>query len=171
MRLAMHGHAQLSLQMYSDLQKRNIKPSASHSLESCAHVAIPGLVELGERHFHSMKILYGVEPNIKHYGCMVDLLGKAGRLAEAEKLIRGMPMKADVVIWGTLLAACRIHGNVEVGEWAAESLGRVEPSHGGSRVLLSNIYADAGRWEDAFLVRRAMKSQQMARSPGYSGVI
>lgn len=168
--LAMHGHAQLSLQMYSDLQKRNIKPSAITFIGVLCACCHSGLVELGERHFHSMKNLYGVEPNIKHYGCMVDLLGKAGRLAEAEKLIRGMPMKADVVIWGTLLAACRIHGNVEVGEWAAESLARVEPSHGGSRVLLSNIYADAGRWEDAFLVRRAMKSQQMARSPGYSGV-
>ncbi|KAE9455333.1 hypothetical protein C3L33_12768, partial [Rhododendron williamsianum] len=169
--LAMHGHAQLSLQMYSDLQKRNIKPSAITFIGVLCACCHSGLVALGEQHFNSMKTLYGVEPNIKHYGCMVDLLGKAGRLAEAEKLIRGMPMKADVVIWGSLLAACRTHGNVEVGEWAAESLAGVEPSHGGSRVLLSNIYADAGRWEDAFLVRRAMKSQQMARSPGYSGVI
>ncbi|KAI8561419.1 hypothetical protein RHMOL_Rhmol04G0338200 [Rhododendron molle] len=169
--LAMHGHAQLSLQMYSDLQKRNIKPSAITFIGVLCACCHSGLVALGEQHFKSMKTLYGVEPNIKHYGCMVDLLGKAGRLAEAEKLIRGMPMKADVVIWGSLLAACRTHGNVEVGEWAAESLAGVEPSHGGSRVLLSNIYADAGRWEDAFLVRRAMKSQQLARSPGYSGVI
>ncbi|GFZ09962.1 mitochondrial editing factor 18 [Actinidia rufa] len=124
----------------------------------------------GKRHFESMK-KYGTEPNIKHYGCMVDLLGRAGKLEEAEDLIRSMPMKADVIIWGTLLAACRTHGNTEIGERAAENLARVEPSHGPGRVLLSSIYADAGRWEDAFLVRQAIRSQRMTRSPGYSGVV
>ncbi|CAL5393038.1 unnamed protein product [Camellia sinensis] len=168
--LAMHGHAELSLKIFSDLQNRNIKLNAitfTGVLCACCHA---GLVEAGKQHFQSMKRLHDVEPTIKHYGCMVDLLGRAGRLEEAEELIRSMPMKADVVIWGTLLAACRTHGNAEIGVRAAESLARVEPSHGGGRVLLSNIYADAGRWEDAFLVRQAMKSQRMTRSLGYSGV-
>ncbi|XP_052189473.1 pentatricopeptide repeat-containing protein At5g19020, mitochondrial [Diospyros lotus] len=169
--LAMHGHAELSLQIFSDLQKRKIKLSEITFigvLSACCHT---GLVEEGEQHFKSMKRLYNIEPNIKHYGCMVDLLGRAGRLRDAEELISSMPMKADVVIWGTLLAASRTHGDVEVGERAAEGLARVQPSHGGSRVLLSNIYADAGRWEDAFLVRQAIKSQGMTRSPGHSGVV
>lgn len=169
--LAMHGHANLSLNIFFDLQRHNLKLNSITFigvLSACCH---GGLVEAGEKHFKSMKSIYNVDPNIKHYGCMVDLLGRAGRLEEAEELIRSMPMKADVVIWGTLLAACRIHGNVEVGERAAESLAGVEPSHGAGRVLLSNIYADAGMWEDAGLVRRVMQSQRLTKLPGYSGVI
>lgn len=169
--LAMHGLANLSLKIFSDLQKRRIKLNSitfMGVLCACCHA---GLVEEGEKHFKNMKKLYDVEPNIKHYGCMVDLLGRAGKLKEAEELIRGMPMNADIVIWGTLLGACKTHGNVEIGEWAAENLARAEPTHGGSRVALSSIYADAGRWEDAFSIRREIKSQQMTRSLAYSGVV
>ncbi|XP_059650115.1 pentatricopeptide repeat-containing protein At5g19020, mitochondrial [Cornus florida] len=169
--LAMHGDAELSLKIFCDLQSRKIELNSITFigvLSACCHA---GLVKAGEGHFKSMKSVYGVDPNIKHYGCMVDLLGRAGRLEEAEELINSMPMRADVVIWGTLLAACRTHGNLEIGERAAESLARVEASHGGGRVLLSNIYADAGRWDDAFLVRRAMQSQRVMKCPGYSGVV
>ncbi|KAK3019850.1 hypothetical protein RJ639_004095 [Escallonia herrerae] len=168
--LALHGHAKLSLEVFCDLQRRNMKLDSITFigvLTACCHA---GLVEAGEQHFKSMKRLYNVDPNIKHFGCMVDLLGRAGRLEEAEELIRSMPMKADVVIWGTLLAASRTHVNVEVGERAAESLARAEPSHGPGRVLLSNLYANAGRWEDALSVRRVMQQQRLARSPGYSAI-
>ncbi|CAN1280624.1 Pentatricopeptide repeat-containing protein At5g19020, mitochondrial [Linum perenne] len=118
------------------------------------------MVDLGKRYFESMKSEHKVNPDIKHYGCMVDL-----------KLIKSMPMEADVVIWGTLLSACRTHENVDVGKRAAENLARLEPSHGASRVLLSNLYADAGKWEDAFSVRKTMHSNRIQRLPGYSGVI
>jgi pentatricopeptide repeat protein len=118
-----------------------------------------------------MKSKYNIDPDIRHYGCMVDLLGKAGRLEEAEELIRSMPMKADVVIWGMLLSACKTHRNITIGERAAENLAKLDPSHGPSRILLSNLYADVGRWEDAFLVRRVMQSHRMHRLPGYSGVV
>ncbi|KAL2530695.1 Pentatricopeptide repeat-containing protein [Forsythia ovata] len=168
--LAMHGHAVLSLRIFSHLQRRDIKLNSITFigvLSACCHA---GLVEAGEKHFKSMKS-YSLEPNIKHYGCMVDLLGRAGRLEEAEELVKSMPMKADVVIWGTLLAACKTHGNTDIGERAAGNLAGVEPSHGPSRVLLSNIYADAGRWGDAYSVRRAMQSGKLSRSPGYSGVV
>ncbi|KAI3469505.1 hypothetical protein Pfo_026168 [Paulownia fortunei] len=169
--LAMHGHAEVCLRIFSDLQSRNINLSSITFigvLSACCHA---GLVEEGEKHFESMKTIYGLEPNIKHYGCMVDLLGRAGRLQEAEELIKSMPMKADVIIWGTLLAACKMYGNTDIGERAAENLAKVEPSHGPSRVLLSNLYADVGRWDDAFLVRRAMQRGKLSRSPGYSGVV
>ncbi|KAK6117273.1 hypothetical protein DH2020_048984 [Rehmannia glutinosa] len=114
--LAMHGHAEMSLRIFSDLQSRNINLNSITFigvLSACCHA---GLVETGEEHFKSMKTIYGLEPNIKHYGCMVDLLGRAGRLKEAEELITSMPMKADVVIWGTLLAACKMHGDTDIGE-------------------------------------------------------
>jgi hypothetical protein len=80
-------------------------------------------------------------------------------------------MKADVVIWGMLLSACKTHRNITIGERAAENLAKLDPSHGPSRILLSNLYADVGRWEDAFLVRRVMQSHRMHRLPGYSGVV
>ena len=169
--LAMHGHAKLSLDIFSDLQR------CSHKLNSITFIGVltacchAGLVDEGRAHFRNMKDIYNINPNIKHYGCMVDLLGRSGRLEEAEELIGRMPMKADFVIWGTLLAACRMHDNVEVGERAALSLARVEPTHGAGRVLLSNIYAEAGRWEDVGSVRQAMQSQRLTKLPAYSGVL
>ncbi|XP_058083674.1 pentatricopeptide repeat-containing protein At5g19020, mitochondrial [Magnolia sinica] len=169
--LAMHGHANESLSMFSDLQKTDIKPNSITFigvLSACCHA---GLLDVGRRYFESMKNVYSIEPNIKHYGCMVDLLGRAGCLEEAERLIESMPMKADVVIWGSMLAACRTHGNVEIGERAAESLEKLEPSHGAGRVLLSNIYAEAGRWDDVLQVRREMQSRRVKKLPGFSGVM
>ncbi|WCJ23665.1 Pentatricopeptide repeat-containing protein At5g19020 mitochondrial [Euphorbia peplus] len=168
--LALHGRANLSLEIFSELQNRDMKLNAITFvgvLSACCHC---GLVETGERHFRSMKSIHNIDPDIKHYGCMVDLFGRAGRVEEAEEMIRKMPMKADVVIWGTLLAACRTHGNMDVGERAAQELARLEPSHGGSRVLLSNLYADAGKWEEAWSVRRTMKNCRIQNLPGYSGV-
>ncbi|KAL5782506.1 hypothetical protein ACOSP7_007535 [Xanthoceras sorbifolium] len=169
--LAMHGHANLSLKIFSDLERRNFKLNSITFvglLSACCHA---GLIDLGERYFKGMKSIHNIDPDIKHYGCMVDLLGRAGRLEEAEEMIRRMPMKADVVIWGTLLAASRTHGNVQIGEWAAQSLAALDSSHGASRVLLSNIYADAGRWDDAFSIRKAMHSHGLKRLPGCSGVV
>ncbi|XP_028759941.1 pentatricopeptide repeat-containing protein At5g19020, mitochondrial [Neltuma alba] len=169
--LATHGHANICLEIFSDLQRYHVRPNSITFigvLSACCHA---GLVESGRRIFQSMKSVYGLEPNIKHYGCMIDLLGRAGQLEEAEELVRSMPMKADIVIWGTLLAACRTHGNVEIGEMAARSLAALEPSHGGSKVLLSNIYADAGRWEDVSMVRKVMQTQKTNRMPGCSGFV
>ncbi|KAL2325200.1 hypothetical protein Fmac_024258 [Flemingia macrophylla] len=169
--LASHGHASMCLEIFSDMQRYNVKPNPITFigvLSACCHA---GLVEPGRRIFRIMKSAYNVDPDIKHYGCMVDLLGRVGLLEEAEEMIRTMPMKADIVIWGTLLAACRTHGNVNIGERAAEGLARLAPSHGGGKVLISNIYADVGRWEDVSLVRRVMQNQRMERMPGCSVVV
>ncbi|KAJ4969208.1 hypothetical protein NE237_015909 [Protea cynaroides] len=168
--LAMHGHADMALRLFSNLQRTLIKPNSITFigvLSACCHA---GLVDVAEGYFDCMKKVYNVDPNIKHYGCMIDLLGRAGRLEEAQQLIETMPMKADVVIWGTLLAACKTHGNVEIGEKAALNLSRLEPTHGGGRVLLSNLYANAGRWHDAFNVRREIQILRLKKLPGCSGV-
>ncbi|OAY74518.1 Pentatricopeptide repeat-containing protein, mitochondrial [Ananas comosus] len=169
--LAIHGHAETSLSLFSQLRRTDIRPNSITFigvLNACCHA---GLVGAGRSYFESMKREYGIEPAIKHYGCMVDLLGRAGCLEEAERLIEAMPMEADVVIWGTMLAAARTHGNVEIGERAAASLARLEPSHGAARILLSNIYADAGRWSDVATVRRAMQEGEFEKMPGRSGIL
>ncbi|KAF9607725.1 hypothetical protein IFM89_038609 [Coptis chinensis] len=158
-------------QSFSDLQRTHIRPNSITFigvLSACCHA---GLIEQGEWYFDSMKRVYGIEPNIKHYGCMVDLFGRCGRLAEAERLIMRMPMRADIVIWGTLLAASRTHGNVEIGERAAKNLAHLEPAHGASQVLLSNLYADVGWWNEVSLVRKTLQSQRLKKLPGYSGVV
>ncbi|CAH8392008.1 unnamed protein product [Eruca vesicaria subsp. sativa] len=168
---ATHGHAKLALDLYSELQTLPIKPNSITFvgvLSACCHA---GLVELGKTYFDSMKSRYGIEPDIKHYGCMVDILGKAGRLEEAMDMIKKMPVKADVIIWGMLLSASRIHRNVEVAEIAAAELAKIEPSHGGCKVLLSNVYADAGRWEDVALVREEMRTSDVEWSRAFSGVV
>ncbi|KAF5203135.1 Pentatricopeptide repeat-containing protein [Thalictrum thalictroides] len=169
--LAIHGHVDMSLRIFSDLQRTNIRPNSITFigvLSACCHA---GLLEQGQRYFDCMKRVYKIEPNIKHFGCMVDLLGRSGRLAEAEGLIMGMPMKADVVIWGTLLAASKTHGDLKIGERAAKNLAQLEPAHGAGRVLLSNLYADLGRWDDVFVTRRLFQSQGLKKSPGSSGVM
>ncbi|KFK26140.1 hypothetical protein AALP_AA8G208600 [Arabis alpina] len=168
---ATHGHAKLALELYSELQSLPIKPNSITFvgvLSACCHA---GLVELGKTYFKSMKNSYGIDPDIKHYGCMVDLLCKAGRLEEAKEMIKKMPVKADVIIWGMLLSASRIDGNVEVAELAAAEIAEIDPSHGGCKVLLSNVYADAGRWEDVALVRQEMRTRDVEWSRAFSGVV
>ncbi|KAL4584106.1 hypothetical protein LXL04_008696 [Taraxacum kok-saghyz] len=172
--LAIHGNAKLALKLFWELETYFNHVTKINSitfigvLSACCH---SGMVEEGERHFKRMRSVYNIEANMKHYGCMVDLLGRAGRLEEAEELIKSMPMKADVVIWGALLAASKIYGEVEMGERAAQNLVKAEPSHGPSRILLSNIYVDAGRLDDAAFVRREIRTRGLTRSPGYSGII
>jgi pentatricopeptide repeat protein len=169
--LAIHGHANMSLQLFSQLQSTSIKPNSVTYigvLNACCHA---GLVTEGKQHFESMSREYGIQPTIKHYGCMVDLLGRAGHLEEAEHLIEIMPMKSDVVIWGSILAAARTHGNVALGEKAAEELAKLDPNHGASKVALSNIFADARRWNNVSLVRKELQDGNLERLSGSSGVV
>ncbi|KAF3453143.1 hypothetical protein FNV43_RR03578 [Rhamnella rubrinervis] len=81
-----------------------------------------------------------IKPTQMHYACMVDLLGRAGLMEEAAELIEGLPIAPDANVWGALLGACRIHGNVELGSWAAEHLFKLKPEHCGYYILLSNMW-------------------------------
>ncbi|CAM0876254.1 unnamed protein product [Alopecurus aequalis] len=169
--LAIHGHAYRSLELFTQLQSINIKPNSVTYigvLNACCHA---GLVAEGKHHFESMRREYGIQPTVKHYGCMVDLLGRAGHLEEAEHLIETMPMESDVVIWGSILAAARTHGNITLGEKAAEELAKLDPNHGGSKVTLSNLYADARRWNNVSLVRKEFQDENLERLSGRSGVV
>ncbi|XP_061356278.1 pentatricopeptide repeat-containing protein At3g16610-like [Gastrolobium bilobum] len=135
-------------------------------LSACSH---GGLIEKGSKYFKKMKDL-NIEPTHMHYACMVDLLGRAGQMEEAADLIRGLSIVPDANIWGALLGACRIYGNVELGRLAAEHLFKLKPEHCGYYILLSNMYAEAERWDEANTVRELMKSRGAKKNPGCSWV-
>ncbi|KAK1606685.1 hypothetical protein QYE76_030358 [Lolium multiflorum] len=134
-------------------------------LTSCSH---QGLVEQGNHHFHRMSKIYSIAPRIEHYGCMVDLLGRAKLFAEARQFIEDMPIAPDVVIWRSLLFACRACGEVGIAEYAAERIQELEPNMCGENVLLSNVYATASRWVDASKLRTRMHSSRVTKRPGCS---
>nr|XP_018675834.1 PREDICTED: pentatricopeptide repeat-containing protein At4g14170-like isoform X2 [Musa acuminata subsp. malaccensis] len=135
-------------------------------LSACSHA---GLVERGKRYFNQM-LAQNIRSTQMHYACMVDLLGRAGLMTEAAELVRSMPFEADSNVWGALLGACRIHGNIELAQLAAEHLFKLKPGHCGYYILLSNMYAEAGRWNEADQVRALMKSRKVKKNPGCSWV-
>jgi hypothetical protein len=99
---------------------------------------------------------------------MVDLLGRAGQLIEAYNFIENMPLEPDISIWGAFLGACRIHHNIELGKAAAERIFHLEPENAGYYVLLSNIYATSGKWDDVANIRAVMRDKDLKKTPGYS---
>lgn len=136
------------------------------ALSSCVHA---GSVEIGYECFDLMRF-YNVKPTLKHYTCMVDLLSRAGQLNEAFEFIKKMPMEPDSVLWAALLGGCVIHGDVELGEVAAEKLVELEPSNTGNYVMLANLYAQAGHWNDLARTRQLIKDRGMHKSPGCSWI-
>ncbi|KAK9993211.1 hypothetical protein SO802_022914 [Lithocarpus litseifolius] len=168
--LAMHGRANDALDYFSMMERSGVTPSDVTYigvLSACSHA---GLVDKGRSFFSHMVKAVGFEPRIEHYGCMVDLLGRAGHLEEAEELILNMPIKPDDVIWKALLGACKIHGNIEMGRRVAEVLMDMVPHDSGSYVALSNMYASSGNWEAVADVRLMMKEMDIRKDPGCSWI-
>lgn len=166
--LASHGHAEEALDLFRKLKKEQIVPNDITFvgvLSACCHA---GFIDVGRQIFGSMKRVYGIEPKIEHYGCMVDLLGRGGKVLEAEELIKRMVWKPDVVMWGALLAACKNHGNIEVAERVVKEIIALEPNNHGVYVVLSNMYAEAERWEDVTRLRSVMKQGKLKKTPGWS---
>ncbi|KAF8410138.1 hypothetical protein HHK36_002660 [Tetracentron sinense] len=167
---AMHGFSQDALQLFSKLCMMGFRPTDITFigiLSACSHT---GLVVEGQNLFHSMKDEYEIEPKIEHYGCMVNLLGRAGFLNEAYELVRSMAIEPDPVLWGTLLGACRLHGNVALGEEIAEFLVSNGLANSGTYILLSNIYAAAGNWNGVARMRTMMKDSGVQKEPGCSSI-
>eukprot|EP01018_Ginkgo_biloba_P031676 Gb_31111 [translate_table: standard] len=167
---AMHGCAKEALQLFKQMQHLGTKPdhvTFVGVLSACRHA---GLVEDGWQCFHCMSENYHITPAMKHYCCMVDLLGRAGHLDEAHDFIDKMPVKPDADVWGSLLGACRIHTNMELGQHVAERLFELDPKNSAPYVLLSNIYAAAGRWHDMEKVRKLMKDRRVKKNPGCSWI-
>ncbi|KAG6732221.1 hypothetical protein I3842_01G166300 [Carya illinoinensis] len=167
---AMHGDASNALSLFYQMKDTKIEPNGITfigALYACSHV---GLVKEGRKIFSSMINEHNITPKHEHFGCMVDLFGRANLLREALEVIETMPLAPNVVIWGSLMAACRIHGEIELGEFAAKRLLELDPYHDGAHVFLSNIYAKERRWEDVGEVRRLMKHKGISKERGCSRI-
>lgn len=166
--LANNGQGKRALEFFNMMQDKNVPPNDVTFiavLSACSHV---GLVDEARCLFTSMSRDFDIEPRMEHYGCMVDILGRAGLIDEAYQSIQNMPIEPSAVIWRTLLASCRVHKNVELGEESLKHLVKLEPMHSGDYILLSNLYASVGRLEDAMTVRSRMKKRGIRKTPGCS---
>ncbi|KAL5537838.1 hypothetical protein UlMin_044988 [Ulmus minor] len=171
--LAVHGHSEEALELFSSMEKRHeeVKPNRVTFigvLIACSH---KGLVEEGRQYFKHMVKKYLIVPDKKHYGCMIDLLSRWRFLDEAYQMIKTVPdSETSSVLWRTLLSACRVHGNVELAEVCFRQLSKLEPLKDADYVLLSNIYAEAERWDDVELLRSDMINTGVLRVLGCSHI-
>lgn len=166
----MHGRGEEALEVFDEMRRVGLVPDAVTFLVvlyACSH---SGMIDEGMTYFNGMSKDSGVVPGPEHYACMADLLGRAGRLDDALNLIKTMPMEPTPIVWVALLSACRIHGNVELGEYAADQLTELDSENDGSYTLLSNIYANAKRWKDVARIRLLMKHTGIKKRPGCSWV-
>ncbi|CAN6704297.1 unnamed protein product [Malus baccata var. baccata] len=167
---AQNGRGKESLKFYDQMILTGAEPDFITFIGlifACSHA---GLLEKGWYYFELMSRVYGIQPGSEHYACMIDLLGRSGKLNEAEALVNKMVVEPDGTVWKALLAACRVHGNIELGERAAMNLFKLEPLNAVPYVQLSNMYSAASRWEDAARIRRLMKSKGILKEPGCSWI-
>jgi pentatricopeptide repeat protein len=167
---AMHGHGKEALEHFKQMQAEGVRPDNTTFvclLSACSHA---GLVDEGLCCFESMSTDCMTSARLEHYTCMVDLLGHAGRLHEAEAIIKTMPYKPDAAVWKALLDACRVHGNMEMGERIAKQVLKVDPGNAASYVLLSNIYAAVGKWHLSSILQQQRLERGVKKQPGCSWI-
>ncbi|XP_016441481.1 putative pentatricopeptide repeat-containing protein At1g17630 [Nicotiana tabacum] len=166
----MHGLGANALETFEQMINAGTKPDEVTFvavLSACGHA---GLVDEGNKVFDQIKKVFGIEPQMEHYACMVDLLGRAGLLQRASEMVQNMPMRPNVCVWGALLNACRMHKNTEVAEETAAQIFNLESKMTGSYMLLCNLYAGNGRWNDSANVRISAKTQGLKKAPGQSWI-
>ncbi|KAK2432439.1 pentatricopeptide repeat-containing protein [Trifolium repens] len=166
--LANNGRGEEALTMFSNMLEASVTPDEITYIGvlcACTHV---GMVTKGRNFFSNMTIQHGIKPNVTHYGCMVDLLGRAGQLKEALEVILNMPIKPNSIVWGSLLGACRVHKNVQLAEMAAKEILELEPENGAVYIVLCNIYAACKKWENLHKVRKHMMERGIKKIPGCS---
>eukprot|EP01018_Ginkgo_biloba_P010468 Gb_28787 [translate_table: standard] len=166
-----HGQGKEALQLFEQMQETSMKPDHITFLAilfACSHA---GLVNEGWHYFNSMSREHHISPRVEHYGCMIDLLGRAGLLDKAYDFISKLPVEPNAEMWGSLLGACIIRVNTKLGKLVAEHLFELDPQNPGNYVALSNIYAAAGRWEEVAEVRKMMKERGIKKEPGCSWIV
>ncbi|KAL0430342.1 UNVERIFIED_CONTAM: Pentatricopeptide repeat-containing protein, mitochondrial [Sesamum radiatum] len=168
--LALHGYGYRAIELFQEMEAGGIRPDAvtfSALLSACCHC---GLVEIGRHFFSKMAHMYNIPYDAEHYACMIDILGRGGLLKEALELVGKMEMKPDIVIWGTLLGACRTHRNVSIAKLVLKQLLELEPNAGGLYVLLSNIFCEAQQWDEMKKMRKLMKDHGVRKSDAVSSI-
>ncbi|CAE6167391.1 unnamed protein product [Arabidopsis arenosa] len=164
----LHGHGQEALTIFSEMLNSGIAPTPVTFLcvlYACSHA---GLVKEGDEIFNSMIHVYGFEPSVKHYACVVDILGRAGHLQRALQFIEAMPIQPGPSVWETLLGACRIHKDTNLARTVSEKLFELDPDNVGYHVLLSNIHSADRNYPQAATVRQTAKKRKLAKAPGYT---
>ncbi|KAJ8769211.1 hypothetical protein K2173_000986 [Erythroxylum novogranatense] len=167
---AMHGMGEDALKVFSCMHESNVKPDhviITAVLSACSH---SGLIDEGLKIFYSMEKLYGMKPTVEQYSCVVDLLARGGRINDAFSVVTGMPIEANANVWGTLLGACRMHHEVELGKFVADHLFQIEASNIGNYVVLSNLYAADAKWDEVMKVRKLMKIRDLKKPAGCSWI-
>ncbi|KAM1015891.1 hypothetical protein FF2_044993 [Malus domestica] len=165
-----HGRGEEAISCYHELVANNFTPDEgvlTSVLSACSHA---GLVNEGKDIFNRMTVEYNVKPGLAHYSCLVDLLGRAGRIDEAYELIKTMQVEPSSDIWAALLSACRLHKNVKLAEIAAQNVFEMNPKGVGSYICLSNVYASEKRWDDVERVRAVVRRKGLKKPPGCSFV-
>ncbi|KAJ8625230.1 hypothetical protein MRB53_033760 [Persea americana] len=168
--LAIHGKASNCIDVFSEMVRNGIRPDSITFvgiLSGCAHA---GWLKEGKEYFDQMSTVYGIAPRVEHCSCMVHLMGQSGNIDQASEFIKASPVKPDVVMWGALLNACKMHGHVELGEFAAKQILELDPGHRGAFVLLSSIYAAAHNWSKVMEVRKMMKECGIDNRTGSSWI-
>lgn len=164
---SLHGRGANALRAFSAM---DVPPDAATFvglLSACSH---SGMVDEGRAIFSAMAAEHGVAPQLDHFACMVDLLGRSGHLAEAEELINQMPMAPDPVVWSGLLGACRKHGNLSIAERAAQRLVAMAPGRSAGYVLISNMYSEQGSFGEAAPLWKGMKESGVKKVAGLSWI-
>lgn len=164
--LAMHGRGSEAVSMFDEMVEQRVEPddvAFIGVLSACSH---SGLVDKGRCYFNSMEGKFSIVPKIEHYGCMVDMLSRAGLVKEALEFVSKMPLEPNQIIWRSIITACHARGELKLGESISKELIRTEPMHESNYVLLSNIYAKLRRWEKKTKVREMMDMRGMKKVPG-----
>ncbi|KAL5704694.1 mannan endo-1,4-beta-mannosidase [Ranunculus cassubicifolius] len=165
-----HGRSEDAIKLFEKMCRAGIRPddvTFIGVLSACRHA---GLVDLGYHYFTLMSSKYQINPGKEHYGCMIDLLSRAGRLSDAEQMIHSMPFTKDDVVWSSLLTGCRARGDIERGRRAAERILELNPNCAVTHITLCNIYSAGGQWKDAADVRKGMRSKGVIKEPGWSWI-
>ncbi|KAJ4950555.1 hypothetical protein NE237_027387 [Protea cynaroides] len=167
---AHHGFGSEAVFLFDQMLDQEVRPNVVTFVGLLSACARAGLVDEGKIFFHSMEECYGVTPTLEHYACVVDLLGRSGKLQEAEDFINAMPIEADAVVWGALLSACWFWMDMEVGKRVAERMYCLDHKQISAYVIMSNIYAGVGQWEDMMKVRKRLRDLEVKKDPGCSWI-
>lgn len=165
-----HGDGVEAVDIFKRMLEENVTPNEITFTAVISACSRGGLVQEGCEIFRMLQEDFSIKPRKEHYGCMVDLLGRAGQLKEAEEFIQKMPCEPDISVWQALLGACKSHNDVELAEWAAHHVLELEPFNASVYITLSNIYAQAGRWEDSTKLRKVMEDRGLKKDRGESSI-